>query len=351
MPRVIPTRQGDGIECCECCSDDFDENDPGTRYEGDWLCDNCVQNRNDEDNEEGYENDEDRSDYSGIHGYTYKPSTRFYTIKDNIVNVSAHHNVPDVPVMGIELEVENVGNGYLNNAVQYINTNVEPLVYLKEDCSIGHGFEIVSHPMSLDFFKLNSPYKNMLEYLRTNGYHAWKTSSCGLHIHISKMSFADAKHQMKFLYFMFKNKTELIKFSGRNSSFAKYDYDSFVNNKDSVWGKNKPNILEIVKGVQKDGGYVPGVYERNLAVNRLNEHTHELRIFRPSLRYDTVLSYMEFVECLFAYTKHLTSNQILHEDGLKFVALLRFAMAQDGRYSAFVERVAKRKVLEKKDGE
>ena len=349
MPRIVPNRHQDGIDCCESCGNDFDENEAGERYDGDWLCENCINSMH-EDNDDNNEYRNDDS-HSGIHSYSYKPATRFYTLVDGCVNVSRNHDIVDVPVMGIELEVENVGNGYLNKAVEYINSNVGPLVYLKEDCSISHGFEIVSHPMSLDFFKLNSPYKNMLEHLRTNGYHAWKTSSCGLHIHISKQSFIDAKHQMKFLYFMFKNKKELIKFSGRNSSFAKYDYDSFINNSNSVWGKNKPNIFEIVKGVQKDGNYVPHAYERNLAVNRMNDYTHELRIFRPSLRYDTVLSYVEFVECLFAYTKQVSSNEILKQDGLKFVALLRFAMAQNDRYSAFVARVAKRKVLEKKDGE
>ena len=115
-------------------------------------------------------------------------------------------------------------------------------------------------------------------------------------------------------------------------------------------GPNKPNLIEIVKGIQKNGNYVPHPYERNLAVNRMGEHTHELRIFRPSLRFDTVLAYMEFVECLFMYTKQVTSNEILKHDGLKFDALIRFAMSQGDRYSTFIGRVIKRKVLEQKEG-
>lgn len=356
MPRTLrlqDARLADDITECEACGDyEFERGEFANRYNGDWVCENCYNSLCEENND--YDGDDWSSDSNddrhGINSYSYKPSPRFYTIVDGDIHVSREHINKDVPVFGIELEVENVGQNYLNDAVSFINNNAAPLIYLKDDCSINHGFEIVSHPMSLDYFKHITMYKEMLDYLRNNGYHAWKTSTCGLHIHVSKCSFVDAKHQMKFLYFMFKNKTELIRFAGRNSSYAKYDYDAFVNNQDSIWGPNKPNLIEIVKGIQKNGNYVPHPYERNLAVNRMGEHTHELRIFRPSLRFDTVLAYMEFVECLFMYTKQVTSNEILKHDGLKFDALIRFAMSQGDRYSTFIGRVIKRKVLEQKEG-
>ena len=72
--------------------------------------------------------------------------------------------------------------------------------------------------------------------------------------------------------------------------------------------------------MRKNGDYVPGAYERNLAVNRSNEYTHELRIFRPSLRFTTVLAYTEFVHCLFSYAQVMTAN-----DALKNNALTSFA--------------------------
>lgn len=355
MPRTLRLQEARidaGITECEACGDyEFERTEFANRYHGDWVCENCYNSLCEENND--YDGDDYSSsddDCSGINGYSYKPSPKFYTMADGSINVSRNHIEPSVPVFGIELEVENVNGGYLSEAVDFINNNTAPLVYLKEDCSINHGFEIVSHPMSLDYFKHVTIYKEMLDYLRNNGYNAWKTSTCGLHIHVSKVSFIDPKHQMKFLYFIFKNKNELIKFSGRNSSYAKYDFDAFVNNQDSAWGKNKPNIIEVVKGVQKNGNYAPGAWERNLAVNRMGSFTHELRIFRPSLRFNTVMAYMEFVECLFMYTKQITSNEILKHNGLKFDALVRFAMTQNDRYSTFVNRVIKRNVLEQKEG-
>jgi len=355
MPRTVRVQEARidaGITHCEACDIyEFDNNQFAERYNGDWVCNDCYESLSADDDRDSDEDwDSSSDDTSSLNSYGYKPAPKFYTMVDGAIHVSREHIVPGVPVFGVELEVENIGNNYLSDAVEFINENTAPLVYLKEDCSISHGFEIVSHPMSLDYFKHVACYKEMLDYLRANGYHAWKTSTCGLHIHISKVSFVDPKHQMKFLYFMFKNKNELIQFSGRNSSYAKYDFDAFVNNNDSIWGKNKPTLMEVVKGVQKNGNYVPGAYERNLAVNRMNQHTHELRIFRPSLRFDTVMAYMEFVECLFMYTKQLSSNEILKHDGLKFEALVRFAELQNGRYSTFVARVAKRNVLKQKEG-
>lgn len=341
MPNTI--RSENVPNYCWSCDLSWDDTESEAHsYDGQWYCENCYETeRNNRNSENTSEN------YSGIHNYNYKPNKQLFHLDNQI---SHQHLNPTEPAFGIELETEYIGNDYLTEAVEYIHQNVNPLVYLKEDCSITHGFEIVSHPMSLNYLQFQAErYANMLTYLRTHEYRAWKTSSCGLHIHVSKKSFSDAKHQMKFIYFMFKNKTQMIKFSGRNSGFARYDYEAFVNSNDSAWRNTKPNILECVKGVKKDGNYAPGAYERNLAVNRSNEHTHELRIFRPSLRFHTVLAYTEFVHCLFSYSKQLTSNEILNQNGLTFHPLMEFANSNSELYSNFIQKVEKRNVLIKGD--
>ena len=341
MPNA--RRNSDIPDYCWSCEESWENTDSEPNsYDGEWYCDNCYET----ERNSGYESDSSEN-YSGIYSYGYKPARQLFHL-DNAI--SHEHLNPNEPVFGIELETEYIGEGYLTHAVEYIHQNVNPLVYLKEDCSISHGFEIVSHPMTLHYLQFKAErYANMLTYLRTHDYRAWKTSSCGLHIHVSKKSFIDAKHQMKFIYFMFKNKKQMIKFAGRNSGFARYDYDAFVNSNDSAWRGTKPNILECVKGVKKDGNYAPGAYERNLAVNRSNEHTHELRIFRPSLQFNTVLAYTEFAHCLFSYSKQLTSNEILHQNGLTFNPLMEFANANSGLYSNFIQKVEKRNVLKEGD--
>ena len=342
----MPNSRRNIPEHCWSCEETWEQTDSEpNRYEGEYYCNECYDRQREEDgNSNDYDN---QNDYSGIYSYSFKPERQLFHL-DNVV--SRTHVDSQEPAFGIELETEYIGNDCLQTAVNYINANVAPLVYLKEDCSISHGFEIVSHPMSLNYLQFQAErYADMLTYLRTHEYRAWKTSSCGLHIHVSKKSFVDAKHEMKFIYFMFKNKKQMIKFAGRNSGFARYDYDAFVNSEDSSWRGTKPNIMECVKGVRKDGNYAPGAYERNLAVNRMNPNTHELRIFRPSLRFNTVLAYTEFVHCLFMYSKQLTSNEILNKNGLTFMPLMDFANSNSELYSNFIQKVDKRNVLKEGD--
>ena len=54
--------------------------------------------------------------------------------------------------MGVELEVD-IGGEYDDNASVLLNiaNESEERIYCKHDSSINDGFEIVSHPMSLDY--------------------------------------------------------------------------------------------------------------------------------------------------------------------------------------------------------
>ena len=145
---------------------------------------------------------------------------------------------------------------------------------------------------------------------------------------------------------IFRNKKALVKFVGRQSSYSRFDLDSFLGNGPGRDDFNKPTVMEVVKGVRKNGDYVPGAYERNLAVNRSNEYTHELRIFRPSLRFTTVLAYTEFVHCLFSYAQIITANDALKNNALtSFAPLLDYAKTQGDLYQNFITRAINRNVL------
>lgn len=328
---------------CYRCEESISSSSDGYAYNDEWYCQECYQNEIEENGENS-----DSYNSEGIHDYGFTPNELLFHHGDG--HTTHNHHKSDEVMFGIELETEYTGGHSLSLAVNYINRNTSPLVYLKSDGSINYGFEIVTNPMSLQYLQVHGkPYADMLKYLRTNGYRAWKTSTCGLHIHISKLSFDDTRHEMKFIYFMFKNKKELITFAGRNSGFARYDYDAFINAGDPLWRGGKPNIFECLKGVMKDGEYAPGAYERNLAVNRMNRDTHELRIFRPSLRMETVLAYMEFAHCLFSYSQVLSSHEILKNQGLNFRPLMEYANSQSAMYQNFIKKVKTRNVLEQGD--
>lgn len=336
---------------CERCNEEISMS-RSTRHNGYRYCESCYDYICEEENEDGCEDEDDRQT-EGVHSYGYKPESLFFNSDGRASRtyskiMSDNGIVRGVPYMGMEIEVEDPNRRHdhddiAHQVLEYTNN----LVYLKEDCSLNNGFEIVTHPMTIGYLQNHSDgLRSALSHLRSNGFRAWQTSTCGLHIHISKNSFKDAKHEMKFLYFVYMNKENMIKFSGRNSSYARYDLDSFVGARGMDWDDgNKPTIMEVVKGVRKNGEYVPSAYERNLAVNRNNSHTHELRLFRPSLKFETVLAYGEFVHCLWEFTQVVTSSQAIKENGLReFEMFANYAREHNELYPNLVKKIHKRGV-------
>ena len=338
----MPTsRANENFVDCYDCHDTINRED-SVYSSGDFYCQNCYENmENDYDSDDESDENSDQNNHNTIDSYSYHPSPKFYDFVDNNTQMSMNSRVTRVkPFVGIELETEDKINGgnNLHDDARYVRELTNGLIYVKDDCSLRNGFEMVSHPMSLDFIHNDTEsIRNGLSHLRKKGYRAWTTSNCGQHIHISKDSFMNPAHEMKFLYFVFRNKETLINFVGRNSQFAQYDLDAFLGVADEYWNGPKPTLIEVAKGVRKDGGYVPSQTYRNLAVNRLNEYTHELRIFRPSLRYETLLSYIEFVYCLFEYTKVVTASQVIKENAINnFNGLANYARSFPDVYPNFI---------------
>lgn len=339
--------ESDEIDC-ERCGETL-ERDDAYRLDGYLYCSGC----HDDVQYEHEQEDEEARQTEGVHSYGYKPQAMFFN-SDGLASGRAGKITADngivhgLPYMGMEIEVEDPNHRHDHDEiVQEIHNRANGLVYVKEDCSLSNGFEIVTHPMTIDYLRNHSEgLQGALSYLRTRGFRAWQTSTCGLHIHISKNSFVDAKHEMKFLYFVYMNKLNMIKFAGRNSSYAKYDIDAFVGASGMDWDdKDKPTIMEVVKGVRKNGEYVPSAYERNLAVNRNNSHTHELRLFRPSLKFATVLAYGEFVHCLWEFSQVVTSGQAIKEKGLReFEMFANYAREHNELYPNLVKKIHMRGV-------
>lgn len=134
--------------------------------------------------------------------------------------------------IGMELETECVNGDKLNGA-RFVKANTVindiETVYLKSDGSLDYGFEIVSHPGTLEFFMQDFNWK-AISGLKSRGFHAWNASTCGLHLHLSRNAFISDAHLMKFIYFIYKNRVPLVQFAGRESSrYARFDMNTFLN--------------------------------------------------------------------------------------------------------------------------
>lgn len=360
----MPSSDNDTFDC-ECCGESTDINDH-RRYEGDDLCEGCYDNRRDEEQES-----DDRSEY--INDHDYRPMALFHN--DNGRKTHQQVSIGSIPTLyfGIEVETES-GSGSRSwepsQGAEFITDACNQLVYCKSDGSLNHGFEIVTHPMSFGYVKNHADdLWSSLTTLRKHGFRSWSTSTCGLHIHISRNAFINERHAQKFMWFIYGGNpatmTEarqtaqlnhiesLKKFAGRDSHWSKFDRDSFLGttyNGEDESGNSiyvEPTLFEIAKGVTKKGHPVnPQANERYLALNRNNRHTLELRFFRPSMRAETVLASIEFVQCMFDYTEQVTASQIMHQDALaSFQMLGEYAITNRNKYSAFIARATKRGVF------
>lgn len=354
----MPTNENDNRNCSNC-GDDIEVGHDFVYSRGDSICWDCY-----DSDREAYEDEQEEDERGSILGYSAKPTTIFHhadgtksRTPERIEHTNTNYmfgETPGIierhkPYMGCELEAECPSNQPIHVWAKMIAENTNDLIYAKEDCTIHRGFEMVNHPMDLDYIHNHtSEWARTMQKMRQAGWRAWDASNCGFHIHLEKKSFVDAKHELKFIYFVFKNKSNMIKFSGRNSTYARYNLDAFINVDADAWRNNKPNLMEVVKGQQKNGDYVPGPYERNLAINRQNEFSHELRFFKPSLRFETILSYFEFTHALWAFTKEVKLEQVMKENAISaFDSLANFARDNRDTYPHFIERMHKRRVVSK----
>lgn len=160
------------------------------------------------------------------------------------------------------------------------------LAYCKHDGSLQDGFEIVTHPMTLDFHLNEMPWAALLQRAVSLGYQSHQAGTCGLHVHVNRTTFGATEAQQdaciaRVLYFFEKHWDELLKFSRRTSRqleqwAARYGY------------KDQPR--EILDHAKK--GYHNGRYS---CVNLQNWNTIEFRIFRGTLKQNTLIATLQLV--------------------------------------------------------
>lgn len=191
--------------------------------------------------------------------------------------------------LGVELECEARSNCPGDSIVAKIYNVLPSFVICKSDGSLHNGLEIVTVPATFEFHKSGIWEKFFQEnggpakYLR-----AWRTDTCGVHVHISKAALTPAQAS-KFIMFINSeaNASFIQKFAGRPAS----RYAKFL--------KKRPGDIKNVRA------------EKYQAVNiHPTKPTLELRIFRGNISKDGVYRIIEFVQSLYEFCKDNTFNQM-----------------------------------------
>jgi hypothetical protein len=220
-----------------------------------------------------------------IQSYSTKPTPLFFGYED------LH--------FGIELEVEMPG-GVRYPILHEVN---QPWLYFKSDSSIGHGVEIVTHPLSFEWIKENEKtITKFLGILRHRGCRGFESANCGMHVHITKKGM-NSLHILKFMQLMYLNPLFTLLVSQRERD----KLNLYASMEDS----SKHKLYREATSKFNEGS-------RNQAVN-LTDHTAEVRIFKSNIRPASFFKNIEYCHSMYVYSKQCSLKDATLEKYIEFV--------------------------------
>ena len=276
---------------CDCCSTRiWRDNAEGDSHH--TLCSRCYEDRYTtcdgcgrliRINDAYYDDDDSEYPYCEecflkrreipIKAYGYKPEPIFYGSGDLF--------------MGVELEIDRGGelNETAEELINIANRSSDH-IYCKHDGSLHDGFEIVSHPMTLEYHTSGMNWKAVFDKAIEMRYASHNTTTCGLHVHCNRDAFGEDSATQdavigRIVYFVEKHWNELVRFSRRKIECLERwaaRYATISNTTKETYQKAKDKCM---------GRYV--------AVNLENYETIEFRLFRGTLRYDTFIATLQLV--------------------------------------------------------
>lgn len=286
--------------CCEC--GDLVSEDSTHFLNDRCYCDRCY--------EEG--------DYGIIGGYHDRDIDIHYLYTDKDLQdetIYANKNVDktseNMLKFGMEIEVENNGgtsNSDMANMLRKTYPHLE-LVF-EEDGSLDSGFEIITQPMTMSYIREHKEdFRGICQLLNDHGFISHNAGSCGQHIHFSRNFFSDNddKYVGNLLAFFERYKNEIYKFSRRDGTrWCKWVSDNA--GYDSKYYKSTKILCDYAKSNTGHG----------VAINLEHSNTIEIRVFRGTLKYETLMSNFEFVNALVHIVKEKPIRQINFDKVVNF---------------------------------
>lgn len=171
-------------------------------------------------------------------------------------------------------EVETEGNQ--DNAYYVLHKHPD-LFHCEFDGSLNCGFEIISQPMTYNY--VVSKYDeiaSMFKDLTDHGQKSHNTTTCGLHIHVSRKAFKDenAIERANAIINYFRSNIEILARRKNNS------YCQFINVEGKIVTKEKVALSS----------------DRYNAINNRNKNTVEFRVFKGTLNPNTYFASIELVK-------------------------------------------------------
>ena len=185
---------------------------------------------------------------------------------------------------GIEIEVE-LRPSFVplrDSVAKLLTKRLKNIAYCKFDSSVPNGFEVVSHPGTLDWWQDpdNAIFKELRQLSKVAD--SFWSENCGTHVHFSKAPFSKIV-MAKYLSFIYQNKDFMIflseRYAGGHAPFSE---------------QIESNIFYYANNMSMD-------LDKHTFINLVPPHTIELRSFKGNLKRIRVLKNIEFCYALFEY--------------------------------------------------
>lgn len=311
---------------CEDCNNYLHSDESTSTYDGDYqVCQSCLENNytysdyrdtyisnNDYEDEQNEDEEEERE---------YEHIGEYHSSKHRLGHIPSSYDLRSPRVLlGLELEIE-VNDSYdkdsragviLESISDYMDEDGLNHTYclMEEDGSLDNGFEMVTAYTGLDV------HKNQLQYFkqRTKGLKSHDTSTCGLHVHVCKSSMTTLHGAKLVLFINDPANAELVKAIARRDSSG---YSKFQNKKeDKHWLKDS-----VHSSKHKADQLCRLNSDRYEALNFRNEKTVEFRLFKGTLKYETMVSCLEFAFACWHFTASASTNELTTGKFLEFICL------------------------------
>lgn len=200
---------------------------------------------------------------------------------------------------GVELEVERrVGtqesrgeiaqriHDWVNNQAQDITAEAhrDKLVQFEQDGSLTDGFEMITAPMGLDDH--GKMWKTALSPSLVKGLRSHDTTTCGLHVHISRAGMTPLQISKMVCFVNDPDNADLITAVARRYTRGQVEGTRAY----GEWANTYPK--RMASAYRNRSGF------KYQAVNLCNDHTIEFRIFRGTLKYTAVMAAIEFTNAV-----------------------------------------------------
>ena len=245
-----------------------------------------------------------------INNYGYKPVPEFGYKNDR----ESRANL----TFGVELEVEPRNDGGRVRMDRYdlsdaIDSVPGGRTYCKSDGSLESGVEIVSHPGTLAHHMYVMHWRQICRTCEKAGFRSHDARNCGLHVHVGRKQLGntdderdDVVRKVQALFSLYS--AELTRFSRR--TLPRLNEWAPLRTYSGIHRGMDPDELQHWAERNLEA-YEDDHSARYTAVNVTNGSTVEIRIFRGTLKRDTLIAAIQLVSNIFEYAMTHTWADVL----------------------------------------